>query len=637
MDAKTKDGWLYVLSCGRLCTFRTPIGPESTPAGQLDGLGNTRQIEIAGNLAAITSREDGLRLVDVSNPERLSLLSHYDTIELATGIALGANVALVACRVYGVELIDISNPKRPRHLSTVQTGEAQSVVLHNGFAYVGVWVSREVVVCDVRNPGRPAIVNRIALDGYGDGVTIRGNICFAATGHHARTLQRGDPGDPGYGAGHGLEIFDVSDPTCSRPISRIKLPRLFGSSWDMWDVAVSGDLAVVGDTHNGIYVFDISDLVHPVPVGHHRLPVQGKFPDAVGGFAVGHDCIYVAGIHTGLHTVSAPGLRPVPAPPEQRLALSTPRPRGNPEAAVAVAYRPEGQVHEVAFDAQTGDVWVAAGKAGLHRLSFGATGAGRQESTTDGVAFSVDARDGMVVSGEGRAGMSIWRRTADGIALLGRYQSRAGGIGQVRISPDQRYVIAHAGTNTLEILDITSPQAPRRVLEDRHTGLFYRTPFGHRFLPGTRFACLWHVVGVFVFDLDAENGPEFSGWAVTAEWTTSGCMHQGDGVAVLGDRLLVTYRGGYAVLNDGQAEVRECDVVRLPGHVLAGKPTIFGTTLYVAHRLDGAVTAVDIADPQHPVLRWSLQLDGNPGPVVETNGTAIIPAGYDGVLVRRRV
>jgi hypothetical protein len=635
MAAAYKEGRLYVLSRGRLCILQTSPGAVPAPIGEIEGLGNTRQIQVSGNLAAVTSRDDGFWLIDVADPAKPAILSHYDSIELATGVALGQNIALVACRQYGVEQIDISDPRRPRHMSTFRTGEAQSVFLQNGLAYVGDWAPRKVIVCDLRDPWRPARVSEIPMDGFGDGVFVRDNICFAATGHHSGAKRKSNPGetghfvpddqDEGYGRGHGLEIFDVSDPAHAQLLSRTKLPRFYHLSYDMWNVQVSGHLAVVGDTHNGIYVFDIRDLSRPVPVGYHRLPVAGKagLPDAVGGFTLGKDFIYVAGVQTGLHTVPCPGIQPVQLAP-QPMDFAKDSPPQEIAAPATAAYRPDGQVHEVAADEATGEIWVAAGRAGLHRFSLNGQ-AGRQLAETQGIAFSVDFRDGMIAVGEGTAGLSLWNRTPEGIALAGRYASKVGGIGQVRISPDKRYLIAHAGPNVLEVLDIASPKEPRRVLDECRVGLFYRTPFSHGFLPDGRFGCCWHVTGMYIFDL--KDRPEFSGWMVP------GSMDLGDGMAVSGDRFVATRNGGYVVLQPGQTEVTDRDIVRVPNCELRGKPSVFGTTLYTAQRWKGTITAVDMADSAHPALRWSLRIAGNPGPVQELSGKAIIPGGYDGVIV----
>ena len=628
-----EDGWLFVISRGCLYTYRTPLPTcDAEPAAILPGLGDTRQIEVVGDLAAVTSRDDGLWLVDVGDPVRPAILCHYDTIELATGVALGENVALVACRQYGLELVDTSDPARLAHLSTVRTGEAQSVFLDSGFAYVGVWAPREVVVCDVRNPRRPAVVNRIALDGYGDGLYVRDGVCFAATGHHARGLKAREAGDPYFGTGHGLEIYDVSEPSRHRLMSRSKLPRFYDLTSDMWDVQVSGDLAVVGDSHNGLYVFDVSNPEDPVAVGYHRLPrlKDRGIPGAVAGFTLGRDRVYVAGKHTGLHTVALPGVTAPSRPRAGRLCISTlPMTDTLPPPAV-VACRPGGQVHEVALDEDTGDVWVAAGHAGLHRLRPGASAGSQREAPTTGVVLSVDTRKGLIVAGEGMGGLSIWRRTPTAIALLTRYRSPRGSIGQVRLSPDTRHVVAAVGGNRLEILDISSAARtePTCVFRDSRGGLFYRTPFAQEFLPGDRLACLWNGTGTYVFSLDSREEARFTGWMAPQlkSLTNGATVHRG--------RLLAVYAGGYVLLEDGQETFKEEVVIRLPGLSLSGKPSVYGDTLYSACRWQGTVVAVDISDVLHPRLRWRLELDGNPGPVAEVDGSAVIPAGYQGVVVR---
>ena len=57
------------------------------PIGKLTGLGNVRQIVVARfRLAYIGSREDGLFVVDVSDPSLPRLIGRHDTIEFATGL-----------------------------------------------------------------------------------------------------------------------------------------------------------------------------------------------------------------------------------------------------------------------------------------------------------------------------------------------------------------------------------------------------------------------------------------------------------------------------------------------------------------------------------------------------------------------
>lgn len=58
-------------------SLKDPLRP--TLVGKLEGVGNLRQIVVRGPFAYITAREDGLFVVDVSEPTAPKLVSHYDT------------------------------------------------------------------------------------------------------------------------------------------------------------------------------------------------------------------------------------------------------------------------------------------------------------------------------------------------------------------------------------------------------------------------------------------------------------------------------------------------------------------------------------------------------------------------------
>ncbi|MBT4815128.1 MAG: hypothetical protein HON70_05485, partial [Lentisphaerae bacterium] len=227
MDVAAVRDRLYVIGSGKLHVLDITQSHSPELLGTLTNLGHTRQIEVQNDVAYITAREDGVFIVDVSNSAKPRLLSHYNAIELATGIAISGKVAFVACRTYGVELVDVSDPGKPLHLSTIRTGEAQSCVARDGILYVGVWGSKELVICDAKNPRAPQIISKTPLDGYGDGLCVRGSHCFVATGHHSRSMRKRDESDPGFGNGHGLEIFDITQPEEPAFVSRIKAPRYY--------------------------------------------------------------------------------------------------------------------------------------------------------------------------------------------------------------------------------------------------------------------------------------------------------------------------------------------------------------------------------------------------------------------------
>ena len=91
MDVRSYCGRIYAIQrqgTGRLCVLSQNLEILCF----YDGIGNARQIEIKDGIAYVTAREDGLWIFDVRN-EKPMLLSHYVTVEFATGITLYRNFA----------------------------------------------------------------------------------------------------------------------------------------------------------------------------------------------------------------------------------------------------------------------------------------------------------------------------------------------------------------------------------------------------------------------------------------------------------------------------------------------------------------------------------------------------------------
>jgi hypothetical protein len=640
MDATVAGNMLYVIGRGHLHVADISEPEAPTVVGRLTDLGNARQIEIHHGVAYITAREDGLFVVDVTKPDVPVLLCHYDTIELATGIALSGNVAYVACRTAGVELVDVTNPRRLRHLSTVRTGEAQSVVARNGILYVGVWGSRELVVCDVTDPYRPAVISRTPLDGNGDGVAVRGRYCFVATGHHTRGWTRNEgEASPLFGAGHGLEVFDMRDPAQPVFVSRVKTRRFYRIGMDMWDVMIAGNYAFLGDTYNGVFVLDISDIQRPRFVGHRQLaPVPRMLdgldtgeclPAPVGGIALARDSLYVASPRTGLHVMGATGLAQAPdVEPDKGTVI--PEKRCASDDANFRVYQPGGQVHGVAF---SGDMaLVAAGEAGLHAVRLWPDVQRRHVVPTNGFARDVAVHKELVYVAEAAGGLSIWKR--DDLTFLkpvSQYHPENGGVAQVVVPPPGCYALLHVGRNELQILDVTEPRNPRAVLTDRHLGLFYTFGLSRELLDNRYATALWHVSGYRWYDLYGGAKPTFSGDHFKMQ------SNFADGMTPFEGQALLVSGGKIALVPREEKHPLENAVFHgVNGTYLSGKPTVDGSTLYLSNRVRGTVTVVDITRIESPRLLAELQLDEHPGPVVVHNGIPVIPAGYQGLLVWKR-
>ncbi len=659
VDVTRQDDYLYALQ-GRslkILSLADPAHPELV--GMLGDLGNLRQIAVRGTAAFITAREDGLFVVDVSDPASPRLITRYDTVEFATGIEVQDGFAFIACRWFGVEIVDVSSPANPRHVANVRVGEAQSCEVCDGFLYAGAWEERRVAICDVRNPAAPRQVATVALGGRGDGVCVRDGILYAATGHHQPgSSLRTD--DPRYGTGNGMDIFDVSDPTHPRHLSRVQLDWRFYYGWpDTWRVKVAFPYAYPSHTYNGVFVLDVSDPCAPKELAQIRIPLspgdpcyrelsmasknglrqpllpfdpKEKLYSPVCGLVATDGILYLAGLFSGLHVCQSPELaRQESVPSGQRLA------GGGDFHAVDVAamgrslqpfvkgvahYRPGGQVY--AAVEENGFVYTACGTGGIVVLD--------QElrplvtHTTAGFALDVQVVGDVLYVAEGSAGLACYRIDGVKMALLGRYPCSQP-VRQVRVTPDGRRAVIQVGGSVYEVVDVADAANPRLIRTEKGWGgLIYYRQMCNGFISG-RYTCgTWCAGRTFMLDCGTDEPtplPDVTGVMPDME---------AGGYCPCGPYALVTRDGGYSYYRPGDPD-EELPVYRLAdGSTFYGKPTCHGNLLVACNRISGEVTVVDISRLAEPRLLARFTVSGNPDCASIGEHAILVPAGYQGVF-----
>ncbi|MCA9014650.1 MAG: hypothetical protein KDA77_04880, partial [Planctomycetaceae bacterium] len=627
----TIDGpFAYAIGRGTLhiLNISLPMRPELK--GKLTGLGNTRQIAVKDGIAYIGSREDGAFIIDVKDSSNPRLLSHYDSVEFATGVEVSGNILFLALRNYGVELVDVSNPAKPLHLSIVRTGEAQSIAVRNHFVYAGVWATSEVVVIDITNPRQPKLIEKVNLDGFGDGLDVKGNFLYAATGHHSRE-KHAQPGDPGYGSGHGLEIFDLTDPARPKFISRVKFPPFYDRGNDMWGVTVTGDYAFVSDTHNGMFLVDVTDKKSPRVMARTLLPhVKGReLRSHVGSLALIKDYVYVAGGGSDLHIVGAPGTAQVPER-EPNLPPSIPPLSRSSESDRYRLYQTDGQIHAVDFAAD--DAIVACGNGGIEVLQISPELKRLSKHPTSGFATDVSVHGSRIYVAEGTAGLGIYQLGKDHrLEEIGRYLPDRGAIKQVEVPGNGQFALIQNGANTLLILDVLNPADPRLLLKENRYGLLYGDQIMRGLVEDRYAAAFWHVSGTYWYDLQNASNPvpKYSGNNHPERFGAS------NGLIAVGNQTLVTTRGGYVLLDRTEKRpFKELTLYQLgKRREHLGKPTIFNDRLYIADRTTGLITIADISNLTKPVLIEQFHTRGNPGRICVYNQKMIIPDGPHGLMV----
>ena len=93
-------------------------------------------VAVSGDYAYVADGTGGLVVVDVSDPPDPTWVGGYDASDYAYGVAVSGGYAYVADRDSGLVVVDVSDPANPTRAGGYDTGSAQSVAVAGGYAYV---------------------------------------------------------------------------------------------------------------------------------------------------------------------------------------------------------------------------------------------------------------------------------------------------------------------------------------------------------------------------------------------------------------------------------------------------------------------------------------------------------------------
>jgi hypothetical protein len=270
--------------------------------GTLDVGGYAEDVKVVGDLAVVAAGQEGVVLVDVTNPEAPSALGTGPTTYEATGCdyAPTDSMAYVTDGSVGAVAYDVSDPGSPvnltycqgtrtRDLEVVETtpgllhyifgadgeggfrvwemryyagydawfgngvyqadtqGSARGVCVHEGTAYVAA-EQLGLVMFDVTDPAHPAPLGGVDTPGEARGVAAANGYAYVADWRA------------------GVQVVDVSDPMVPAIVATIPTP---GNAVGVFCRA--GKLYVADHT-GGLLVFDVGDPLAPVAAGSVETP-----------------------------------------------------------------------------------------------------------------------------------------------------------------------------------------------------------------------------------------------------------------------------------------------------------------------------------------------------------------------------
>lgn len=635
-----------------------PLSPRKF--SELPGFNSIRQIAVQNGMAYVVAREYGLWIVDATDPAHPRVRSHFDCCELATGVDVAGGVCFLAMRQYGVEFVDVSDPDKPRHIAMRKTDESQSVKYRDGYLYSGEWGAGKVTVFDVHDMGNIHQVACEELHGFGDGVWLQGNYLYCATGHHSLHRKIEDRGvmsedlkkyynggpETGAGMGHGLDIFDVSDPAHPKHVSRLDYPPLYSRWLDMWTPRTSGNLLVAAQTHNGLFAVDISDTAHPCVLDRLTFPDPNapEFPGrCVGSLAIGEGVVYAAVMGEGLFAVPTKGAKRrqfrqgiPPLHPEYREPYPT---DGNdwyvwqpptPGLARAVAVRDDV-------------VYAACGDAGLWALAVDPSGGFRAlgKLPKHDSVMDVSVLGNRLFTAEGVDGFGVYE-------LAGPAEFRE--IARLKqIAPGRNLALCVTAVDSnwaffsdrhgIDLFDISDLPEFKFILHDG------RTPGWHKYLQdrpvGSHIAFSNAHQSLDWIDLAAKPSP------VVSLRTEKNNLRLDCGICAFRDGFsLASVPGGYVFLRPNEGDASDGNgkwkIKQIPPaasgkewRLNGGMPRSDGRHVVFTSRYDRRATLYDFVDKDNPVPLAAWKFSGTPDIAQFYKGRVLIPCGYQGVLLQR--
>lgn len=626
MDVKSHKGLLYAIqrydqvTGGRLCVLR----PDLSLAATFPGIGNARQIEILEDLAVITAREDGLWLFDISQP-RPRLLSHFRTVEYATGIALWKRYAFVSCRQYGVQILDISNPTAPRHISFVRVGEVQSATVSEGILYCGVWGEMKVVAVDVHDPTYPRVLYELPLQGRGDGVCVKDGILYAATGQHARgIINNSDPTDPAFGKGNGVECFDVSNPAAPKKIAGTRFEVAYCSAVDMWEPAFYGDTLVVNNSVLGVYLLDKDLHVKD------RLPVVTE-GGAVGGVTVLDRDLYVATVYGQLYVYRGMG----PGDPVPNLG-------GDDGAVPSQPFMQEGEggnatvLYSGSFPVMAADqtdtlLPLACCEDGVHVLDK-ATLSLVYKIQTRGQAQDVRTFGSTLYVAEGAQGVGVYSLQGKTPVEIGRYVCEKG-IYQIAVSHKGHFLTVACGSDEVRMLSVSDPASIGEIYRHSVTnGPLYGNNLASTTLDDGTMILFWHKNGLCY--TNPEQGDDRFHFVSYAKKRGFCGYCNGEGIESDGKRIFYSHKGAYSLLdvNDPDGTFLEDKPQGTVCPSFRGLLSLQGNRMVATQRSTGEIRALDIANAESPTVLSHVKTNASPAKAIFCGNRILIPGGRSGLL-----
>ena len=514
-----------------------------------DTLGTANSVFIDGDKAYIADGENGLLILDIKNKTSIHLLGAYQSPGSALDVAVKGDYAYLVDSRIGLRVLRIDNPSNPAHPSGSQDFKARSrlakIHISGDKAYLAD-LRGNLYLLDISDRGSPKQIGEFNARSRIYNITTTGEIALLAAGKR------------------GLIALNLED---SGNIEQTGQLETAGSAQG---VAVAGSYAYVADGENGLVVVDITKRDALAKVGEFHQP-----KDAIDLLVTGNHVFIADGVD---------GIRAVDARVQLRSDLLSPENQPGNTEDVAV----KGNYAFLASESQGVRVLDISNPANPREVDqFDTTGSATGVLVYGDYIFAADGNDGLKI---------LYDADAAPERVKLELKSQLDTPGEARdLATDGKLAYLADGPRGLQVIDLENPEQPRIIGAEESINHANNVAISNVAISKE-----------YVFVADGESGLQVVNVldptrpAVVATLDTPG---EARGVAVMES-------GGrrYVLVADGGAGLRVVDVSdpRNPQEAgfndlppFADDIFVNENIAYVASR-EGGVLAYDITDPTNP-------------------------------------
>ncbi len=154
--------------------------PDVISVSHRDTTGQSSGVYVTGGYAYVADCDNGLAIIDVSDPANPGTPLYRDTTGQSYGVYVTGGYAYVADYDSGLAIIDVSDPANPgTPLYRDTSGRSWGVYVTGDYAYVADWESGLAII-DVSDPANPGTPLYRDTSGQSYGVYVTGGYAYVA-------------------------------------------------------------------------------------------------------------------------------------------------------------------------------------------------------------------------------------------------------------------------------------------------------------------------------------------------------------------------------------------------------------------------------------------------------------------------